>query len=72
VLGGFHCLIGDFISLFFRFISLFGDIGICPQKVRNINDLPVRDGSLDGARSGFSQYLPTDQGLLDDGSGPDD
>jgi hypothetical protein len=37
--GRFNSLIVDLISLFFGFISLFGQVGICTLLFRNINHL---------------------------------
>ena len=62
MLGRFDSLIVDFVSLFVGFISLFGRVGNCSRASRDINDLRVKDRSLDGPESGFSQYLPVDQG----------
>jgi hypothetical protein len=62
VLGRFNSLIVGFVSLIVGFIFLFGRPGNCPRGSYNINDLPAQIRSLDGSESGFSQYLPVDQG----------
>ena len=60
--GRFNSLIVDLISLFFGFISLFGQVGICTLLFRNINHLWAQNGSRDRQRSRFSLYIPVDQG----------
>jgi hypothetical protein len=35
---------------------------MCARLLREINHLPASIGSPDGLESGFSQYLPVDQG----------
>src|SRR6516225_5461676 len=59
--GRFNSLIVDLISLFFGFISLFGQVGICTLLFRNINHLWAQNGSRDRQRSRFSLYIPVDQ-----------
>ena len=60
--GRFNSLIIDFISLFVRFNSLFGRVGIYTKIYRNINDLRAQILSINGPDSRFSRYIPVDQG----------
>jgi len=60
--GRFNSLIADFISLFCGFNSLFGSTGNLSRRAGDINHLPDLTHALDGLESGFSQYLPADQG----------
>jgi hypothetical protein len=55
-------LFGGLGSLFDRFNSLFGCLGNLLYEVAEINHLAAPIRSRKARRSGFSRYLPVDQG----------
>ena len=55
-------LIVGFGSRLARLNSVFGRLGNCRPIHRLINDLGAAIRSLEGAKSGFCQFLPVDQG----------
>jgi hypothetical protein len=64
VFGRISSLILDFVSLFVGFISLFGCVGNGTRVFLYINYLRAPTGSPHGPESGFSRYIPGDQGTL--------